>query len=272
MYLILTRRLIDSLPIDPFDAIRAIIAEIRSVLAAVPEPRGDRTYWGIRQYQVCQEASALLTVYLEREGFAIHPPQLIADHSELNELQRKEAVRRFMRFMDTLQTDIEQQKCIARFEQLRQTADTLMGPEIHSTFTNEELACLQESLRRLTDLLAVASELDPAHTKRLIRQLERVRSEFRAITYDLSHFWDFVVEASLVLLSPGKDARELVAEIEKLIAMVWPAQAKALGRPGNTPFALIGCHNRPPPKTPSLPSRDADAPQARASEGPEPHA
>jgi hypothetical protein len=175
--------------------------------------------------------------------------------------------------MNTLQTNIEQQRRVGRFEQLRQTAEALMGPPIRCEFSDKELACLQDTLHRLGEMIAARSELDPRYAKRLVQQIERLRNEFRAITYDLSLFWGFVAEASLVLCSARKDVRELVAEIQRLIAIVWPVQAKALGRPAHTPFAFIGCHNR---RTPSrkipAPSQGTDPQQVKASAGPEPRA
>jgi hypothetical protein len=273
MYLLLSRRLVDSLSIDPYDAITVIIAEARHALSTVPEFRSDKTYQERRQYEILQEACALLTVYLEREGFAIRPPQLIADYSELNEQLRKETILQFLRFMNTLQTNIEQQRRVGRFEQLRQAAEALTGPPIRCEFSDKELACLQDTLHRLGETIAAGRELDPGYAKRLVQQIERLRSEFRAITYDLSPFWGFVAEASLVLCSARKDIRELVAEIEKLVAIVWPVQAKALGRPANTPFAFIGCHNRRPPsrKFPA-PSQGTDSQQVKASADPKPRA
>jgi hypothetical protein len=274
MYLLLSRRLVDSLSIDPFDAITVIIAEARHALSTVPELRGDKTYQERRQYEILQEASALLTVYLEREGFALRPPQLIADYSELNEQLRKETILRFLRFTNTLQTNIEQQKRVGRFEQLRQTAEALTGRQVRCEFSDEELACLQGTFHRLRDSMAVASDLDAVYAKRLVQRIERLRSEFRAMTYDLSLFWGFVAEASLVLCSAGKDVRELVAEIEKLIAIVWPVQAKALGRPANTPFAFIGGHNRRTPSSekPRRHRRTQIHRRAKASADPEPRA
>jgi hypothetical protein len=254
MFLFLSRRLVDSLPLDPYDGILTIIAEIRRALSAVPEFGGDQAYQEGRQYRILQEASVLLRTYLEREGFAIRPPELPWDPAQLNEPQRKEAVGRFLRFLDRLQTDIEQQKLVGRGEYLQQAVEGLMGAGTHYAFTDAELARIQDSLSRLRGLVAIAGELNPAHAQRLVRQIERLRNEFRAITYDFSHFWGFVAEASLVFWSGKEDIRAIVAEIEQLVAFVWSAQAETLGRPGNIPFAFIGCHSRPTPPPPENPA------------------
>lgn len=65
-------------------------------------------------------------------------------------------------------------------------------------------------------------------------------SEFGPRTYDLSLFWGFVVEMSLVFRPPSKDARLLAPRMKELIAMVWSAQAQAFGLPPNAPFGLLG--------------------------------
>jgi hypothetical protein len=85
MFLPFSRKIVDSLPEDPFEAILAIIADFRRVMAIVDESLSAKELRDRQRYEIVREACALLSAYLKREGFAIIIPRLPHEGGKLGE-------------------------------------------------------------------------------------------------------------------------------------------------------------------------------------------
>ncbi len=89
MFLPFSRNIVDSLPEDPLEAIPAIIADFRRVMAAVDESFAAKELRGRQRYEIAREACALLSAYLKREGFAIIVPRLPHNGDKLGNGERE---------------------------------------------------------------------------------------------------------------------------------------------------------------------------------------
>jgi hypothetical protein len=239
VFLFISRQLVDSLPEDPFAAVLAIIADFRHALATVAGLPGDEAFQDRKRYQIAQEACALLSVYLKREGFAITPCQLPYGHDRPAQ-EQKEAVAQVIQFMNKLETDITAQQHANRSEYLQEAAAVALGPALLFEFSEEDLRRIWGLLSSLRDLVAVSSHLESAHRQRLLKRIDRLVVELGREIHDLSLFWGFVVEMSLVFRAPNKDAALLAPSMKELMQIVWSAQAKAFDRPPNTPCDCWG--------------------------------
>lgn len=239
MFLFISRQLVDSLPEDPFGAILTIISEFRHVLATVAEVPGDEAFKDRKRYQIAQEVCALLSVFFKREGFALTPPQLPDGHDGPAH-EQKEAVAQVIQFVDKLESDIRAQETMSRWEYLQAVASAALGPALLIEFSEEDLCRIWAILASVRDLVYVSPHLEPAHRRRLLKRIDTLAGEFRRQTYDLSLFWGFVAETSLLFRPRSEDAPLLALKMKNLIQIVWSAQAKMFGLPPNTPLRPLG--------------------------------
>lgn len=240
MFLFIGRHFVDSPPEDPFDGALAIIAEFRSVMAIPQDIPRDPMFQSRRRYWIAQEACVLLSVYLEREGFGTTVPQLSDDAIGWDRESLEEAVDGAVRFMNSLESDIRAQRNLGRFERLRQAYSTEVGPAIVVTFSEQDRQCIRDLLDFIRELILVSPDLARTHRKRLLTRIERLSGEFRPEMHDLSLFWGFVAEVSLLVCPPSEDAQSLVPLMKGLIGYVWSAQARAFGLPEDTPWRFLG--------------------------------
>jgi hypothetical protein len=117
---------------------------------------------------------------------------------------------------------------------------TALGPALQIEFSEEDLHRISGLLASLRDLISISPDLAPDHRRRLLKRIDRLVGEFGQKTYDLSLFWGFVAEISLVFRTPTPDARLLAPTMKQFMGIVWSAQAQAFGRPPTTPFKLLG--------------------------------
>ncbi len=238
MFLFITRQLVDSLPEDPFEAVPAIIAAFRHALSKVADLPGDEAFHDRKRYQIAQEACAFLSAYLKREGFALTAPQFPYG-CDWPAHEQREAVAQVIRFTNRLETDVAAQQHLSRSEYLQEAAGAALGAALLFEFSEEDLVRIWGLLSSVRDLVSIASCLEPAHRWRLLRRIDRLVGEFRRQTYDLSLFWGFVAEMSLLFRPRSEDATLLTPKVKELIRMVGAAQAKAFGRRPDTLFWLL---------------------------------
>ncbi len=230
-FVFFSEQFIRSLPLDRFGSILAIVTAFRRMLRETP---GDQ-----KRYQMAQEACAILAGYLQREGFAITVPRLGPEYDVLDRQARLEKVSQVSKFMDELETDIKAQDHIDRFDLLLRESSALMGEDVCYDFSDEELGRIRKSLNEIKQLVLAGASLKPVHASRLVKSADRLDADLRLKTCDLSHFWGFIAEASLALRLAAKDVRPITDEVDKLVKIVWPIQAKAFGLPADTPFRLL---------------------------------
>ena len=240
MPLFISRHFVDSLPEDPFAGILAIIAEFRSLMAAPQEVPRDTTFQRRRRYWIAQEACALLSTYLEREAFDIRPPQLSDEVSDSTDESLEAAVIEVAHFMNTLESDIKSQTSLGRSECLERVFGSALRPAIWVKFSGQDL----HNIRRLLDLLRepirVSPDLSQTQRCRLLGRIDRLAGELRPQMPDLSLFWGFVIEMSLLVRPPSEDVPLLAPKMKELFGVLWSAQARAFGLSPNTPFEVLG--------------------------------
>ena len=239
VFLFISRQLVDSLPEDPFGAILAIIADFRHALAMVAGLGGDAAFQDRKRYEIAQEACVLLSVYLKQEGFAITPPELPYEHDGSAE-EQKQAVAEVIQFMNSLGSDITVQQHVNRSEYLREAASAVLGPALSIEFSEEDLGRIGALLASLRDLVYISPHLESAHRRRLLKRIDALVGEFRRQTYDLTLFWGFVADMSLLFHPRSEDAPLLASRMKDLIRIVWSAQAKMFGLSPNIPLRLLG--------------------------------
>jgi hypothetical protein len=216
VFLFISRQLVDSLPEDPFEGVLAIIADFRHALAVVPGLPGNEAFQDRKRYQIAQEACALLSVYLKREGFAIAPCQLPYGYDRPAQ-EQKEAVAQVIQFMNKLETDITAQQRANRSEYLQEAAAAALGPALLFEFSEEDLCRIWAILASLRDLVYVSPHLESAHRRRLLKRIDALVGEFRPQTYDLSLFWGFVAEISLLFRPRSEDAPLVAPKVKELM-------------------------------------------------------
>ncbi len=243
MFLPLSRQIVDSLPEDPFEAILAIIQDFRREMAVVEESFTARELRDRQRYEIARQVCALLAVFLKREGFAIIIPQLPYEKGQIGGERaraREEAVTQVIRFINRLEIDIQAQRQLRHSENLEEAYSTALGPALQIEFSPQDLHHLQELLASLRDLVSIAPDVPSDHRRRFLKRIDRLMVELGRETHDLSLFWGFVAEMSLVFRAPNKDAALLAPRMKTLMQIVWSAQAKMFGRPSNTPLRLLG--------------------------------
>jgi len=243
MSVFIEQKFIESLPEDPFDAILVIVGVFRDVMSAVMELPGPWAYTQRRQYEIAREVCALLSTYFKREGLALLPPptQLTRrSEEEATEEERRRAIGETVHFMSRLEGMVRAQRQTSLFAELEQTFNSAWGPKACCEFSQDELDSIEMLLRLLRALVLASRTAGAAHAARLTRRIDRLAAELRAKTYDLSLFWGFVAEMSLVFSAPSEDSRRVAKEMKRLIRIVWSAQARSLARPPDTPFRLLG--------------------------------
>lgn len=239
MFLFISHQFADSLPEDPFDGILAIIAAFRRALSVVPESASDTALQERKRYRIAQETCAFLSAYLKREGFAITVPQLAYGYDKPAEEQR-DAVAQVIQFVNKLETDITSQKHVGQPEYLQAAASAALGPALPLEFSEKDLRRIWTLLTEFRESIPISRDLEPAQKRRLLQRIDRLVGEFRQKTYDLSLFWGFVVEMSLLFHPRGEDGSVLAPRMKELMEIVWSAQAKAFGIPPHTPLRLLG--------------------------------
>jgi hypothetical protein len=239
MFLLVSRQLVDSLPEDPFQAVLTIISEFRHAMSAVTEAGGDKALQDRKRYQIALEVCSLLSVYLKREGFNLTPPQCPYEYGQSAEEQRRVTLD-VVHFVNELASDIQAQRRLGQSEFLEQAFDAALGPAVLIEFAEQELYRIWDLLASLRGLVSISPHLKPPHRRRLLQRIERLVGEFRQETHDVSLFWGFVVEMSLLFRPGSEDAYLLAPPMKELTRIVWSAQAKAFGLPPTTPFKLLG--------------------------------
>jgi hypothetical protein len=142
--------------------------------------------------------------------------------------------------MNRLEIDIQAQRQLRWTEDLEEVYAAALGPALQIEFSEEELHHIWGLLASVRDLVSISPDLASTRRRRLLKRIDRLVVELGREIHDLSLFWGFVVEMSLVFRVPNKDAALLAPSMKELMQIVWSAQAKAFDRPPNTPLRLLG--------------------------------
>ncbi len=142
--------------------------------------------------------------------------------------------------MNRLEIDIQAQRQLRRSENLEEAYATALGPALQIEFSSQDHHHLQGLLASLRDLVSIAPDIPAAHRRRLLKRIDRLMVELSREIHDLSLFWGFVTDMSLVFRAPNRDTALFAPKMKELMQIVWSAQAQAFGRPPNLPLRLLG--------------------------------
>lgn len=126
------------------------------------------------------------------------------------------------------------------FENMQQQYKALLGTGFFYEFSEGDLKRIQKLLNQMRELISSTKELEEDHRDRLLRRLEKLQSEFHKKVGDLDRFWGFLMDLGLAMGLMAENAKPLAELVEKVVSIVWPEQARAVGLPSNLPFRLPG--------------------------------
>jgi len=184
------------------------------------------------QYSLITEAYAFVAAYFEANGINMEIPkfQYLTTEDKSNAIE----------FFSMLQNQALQKVSQSEFEQYKNLFAARLGKGFYYEFSEGELNLIQNLINELRELISTNGELGEGHRHRLIKKLEKIKSELHKTISELDRFWGFYICLSIVIGLMGENAKPAEDLVKKIVDIIWTVQTRAYDLPSSLPFKLLG--------------------------------
>ena len=185
--------------------------------------------WQDKDHEILTEAYAVVSVVLDAGLIKVDIEEPVLRG------KLKEDCTAINQFLTRLGRECIQLKSSQRIETLKASVRQTLGivPAVTGPLPYEpgvkELQRMGELLTQMATALSAFSALSEEHRARLVKRVERVRSELSSSMADFDRFWGLLGDARVMIVKIGDQARPLVSRLSELSELAWGIQARGEG-------------------------------------------
>lgn len=225
--MLITDEYIDSLPLDPINAVLKITSdffEFDRQNASVKER--------LDEYDSYLELYTFLSVYLEEN-------RILDFEYPILEENRADNINELARFVMTVADGMQAKQSEYRMSRLRDVFRAQLTNSFSYEFTEGDIKHIQEIINDLRERITAYSGFEAGHRARLLSRLEKLQSEIHKKVSDLDRFWGMIGDGGVVIKKFGEDAKPIVDRFRELADIVWRTQARAEELPSDAKSPLL---------------------------------
>lgn len=224
---------IEELPIDLIDACHKVIEDAFAAYNKAPKNYNGRFKALAPYYAITQELTTKIP-----EISNIDEPALSTNHNG-----NVSAMFGYLQAVKTIiNGELVKRNTIAdvkSIDDIRKHFRMYTGKEFCYSFTDGDIAKIQQLLNELRDAIRISELFNAKHKQRILNKLEGLQSELHKKMSNLDRLWGLIGEAGVVLGKFGKDAKPFADRIREIAQITWRTQANAEELPSGTILPLL---------------------------------